>query len=293
MLRRLDTNGNGMIDAEEVAGQRQRFIEGMLSRFGIEPKYPLSISQISQSMANAPRPGGNGRVTPPSQSSPGSTVTVQPGFTFGVTSRTPVARSGFAQPSVQPTTVATPSTPAAAASSTPSSVATPTAPASPTDQSVEQKIRALATAIIQKYDKNGDGKLGRDEWSNQGKFGTFSEANRSGGDFIENQELIAHLTDYQNRHQLSLDSGDYGDLSKLLRRSSRFLTPRERLDSAIPAWFLQKDRDGDGQVTMAEFSNDWTPQTVSEFNHFDLNRDGIVTAAECLKVLKQAALTSK
>ena len=38
-LRRLNTNGNGMIDAEEVAGNQKSLVEGMFRRAGIELKY--------------------------------------------------------------------------------------------------------------------------------------------------------------------------------------------------------------------------------------------------------------
>jgi hypothetical protein len=31
---------------------------------------------------------------------------------------------------------------------------------------------------------------------------------------------------------------------------------------------------------MAEFSSTWTESTLAEFNRWDLNRDGFVTAAE-------------
>ena len=37
---------------------------------------------------------------------------------------------------------------------------------------------------------------------------------------------------------------------------------------------------------MAEFTTDWTPAEVERFNRYDLNGDGIITAAECLKVEK-------
>jgi hypothetical protein len=45
--------------------------------------------------------------------------------------------------------------------------------------------------------------------------------------------------------------------------------------------------DADGQITMAEFADHWTPDTVAEFEKYDLNHDGIITAAECLKAEKQ------
>jgi Ca2+-binding EF-hand superfamily protein len=67
-------------------------------------------------------------------------------------------------------------------------------------------------------------------------------------------------------------------------RSGRFLTPTERLPKGLPAWFLAKDVHGNGQITMAEFASEWTSETAAEFNRYDLNHDGIITAAEVLKV---------
>ena len=73
------------------------------------------------------------------------------------------------------------------------------------------------------------------------------------------------------------------------RKPGRFLTARERLPKGLPDWFLEKDVNGDGQVTMAQFTDNWTPEKVAEFARYDLNHDGIITAAECLKVEKAKA----
>jgi hypothetical protein len=66
-------------------------------------------------------------------------------------------------------------------------------------------------------------------------------------------------------------------------KSGRFLTAKERLPKGLPEWFGEKDANGDGQVDMTEYARRWTPNLVEEFNRYDLNRDGVVTAAECLK----------
>ena len=61
LLQQLDTNHNGMLDADEVSGGRQQFIEGMLSRAGVELKYPIPLSTIHDAMAKS----FQGRVTQP------------------------------------------------------------------------------------------------------------------------------------------------------------------------------------------------------------------------------------
>jgi Ca2+-binding EF-hand superfamily protein len=40
---------------------------------------------------------------------------------------------------------------------------------------------------------------------------------------------------------------------------------------------------------MAEFATDWTPETAALFDRYDLNHDGIITAAEVLKVESRQA----
>ena len=43
---------------------------------------------------------------------------------------------------------------------------------------------------------------------------------------------------------------------------------------------------------MAEFSSDWTNEVVREFFASDLNRDGVITAAEALRVVENPGLGS-
>jgi hypothetical protein len=45
-LRRVDTNRNGMIDDDEISGAAKTIVEGILTRLGIEVKYPVSLSRI-------------------------------------------------------------------------------------------------------------------------------------------------------------------------------------------------------------------------------------------------------
>ncbi len=66
----------------------------------------------------------------------------------------------------------------------------------------------------------------------------------------------------------------------------RFLTPLERLPKGLPDWFIQKDTDGDGQVSMAEFATEWTDAKATDFQKYDLNNDGIITPEECLRAEK-------
>lgn len=73
---------------------------------------------------------------------------------------------------------------------------------------------------------------------------------------------------------------DRDELAKFLAEESA--TRAAQSQEFIPTWFFEKDRDRDGQVAMAEFSDDWSPEKIAEFDSFDLNHDGIITSNEIL-----------
>jgi len=64
------------------------------------------------------------------------------------------------------------------------------------------------------------------------------------------------------------------------RRTYRFTPPAERLPEGLPSWFQSRDSNGDGQVSMSEYSRQWSRRTVDEFRRYDLNDDGIITPKE-------------
>jgi Ca2+-binding EF-hand superfamily protein len=64
------------------------------------------------------------------------------------------------------------------------------------------------------------------------------------------------------------------------RRSYRFTPANERLPSGLPSWFKDKDKNGDGQVEMSEYARSWSNSTAADFQRYDLNGDGVITAKE-------------
>lgn len=58
--------------------------------------------------------------------------------------------------------------------------------------------------------------------------------------------------------------------------------PRE-----LPAWFVERDKNGDGQIQMSEFADEWTDELLDEFFAWDTNHDGIIVAEECLQSLNR------
>jgi hypothetical protein len=236
LLRDMDANQNGMIDADEVgSGPRKAFLERMFSRVGVEPSYPLAISKVVQAAADFEASRGSGRrsgnrdAQPPSSNTPTTDASrVRPEFQFG-TPAPAISASPGAIPSSTTVVVPGPSTPStdAAKSSDPAS-------------SGADKSSGSADAA-----KGGE------------------------------------------------SSGASSDSSKtVVKKSLRAKTPKERLPKNLPDWFLQK-ADADGQIPMAAFTDDWTPAATARFESLDLNHDGIITAAECLKGEKRSGRDSK
>ena len=60
--------------------------------------------------------------------------------------------------------------------------------------------------------------------------------------------------------------------------------PTERLPAGLPSWFKSRDKNGDGQVAMSEYSRTWSKQQVAEFRSYDANDDGIITPKEVAEV---------
>ena len=67
------------------------------------------------------------------------------------------------------------------------------------------------------------------------------------------------------------------------RRDAKFFVPASRLPAGLPSWFHTQDKDGDGQITMAEYTESLNSGTLAEFNRLDRNGDGLITAAECVQ----------
>jgi hypothetical protein len=64
------------------------------------------------------------------------------------------------------------------------------------------------------------------------------------------------------------------------RRTYRFTPARESLPAGLPTWFRMRDRNGDGQVSMNEYSRVWSRRMVNEYLDNDLNEDGVITPKE-------------
>ena len=66
-------------------------------------------------------------------------------------------------------------------------------------------------------------------------------------------------------------------------RNTKFFLPRSQLPRGLPPWFVPRDADGDGQLTMAEYAPKATAAQLAEFTRYDRNGDGVLTAEECAR----------
>lgn len=340
----FDANQDGVIEPNEVQGQRRYLYERMAKEAGLDPSHSIAVGEfrtavvrhIQQSeqqpkppaggpggppggvpRGEGPRPGGapgpgapsSGGASAPTPSSSGLR-----GF-GGETSQSLAKPAGFGSPGGTSGSVGTGS---------PSGGSGPPV-GSRERQELEERVRQYAQSLLRQYDANKNGVLEREEWQNMR--GSPEKADRNNDGVITLEELTAREFE---RNQLAVSGGSSssssggssgwtsastsssasgssasssrssgsgssgGSHSRSSGSSSksgqpgrvRFLTPLERLPKGLPDWFIQKDTDGDGQVSMAEFAADWNDTKAAEFQKYDLNNDGIITPAECLRAEK-------
>ena len=165
-----------------------------------------------------------------------------------------------------------------------------------------------AKSLVKQYDKNDNKMLEGDE--RKELRGQAAEADLNNDSVITIEELVAHLsanppatptsTTSSSPSSAGSTSSDTAksDSDKAKRvlygsaggapqpaKKATSVTPialrlRRKLPSGLPGWFKSKDANGDGQVSMSEYSRSWSKSTVGEFRKIDVNDDGVITAKE-------------
>lgn len=113
----------------------------------------------------------------------------------------------------------------------------------------------LTTTVMGRFDKNRNGRLEAAEAQSLGIPIARIDVNRDGE--LSRDELQAHLFELQDQA---------GDESQ-----------------GLPGWFYELDANRDGQVEMAEYSQEWPEAKVQEFRSIDLNGDGLLTTSEVIR----------
>ena len=119
----------------------------------------------------------------------------------------------------------------------------------------DRTSRSLSSSVIVRYDQNRDSELNAWERRGLGIDMSRADANADGS--------------------LTVDELDRWFFEQIDVR-------RRNKTDVLPAWFFEKDENGDHQVAMSEFAPKWTKETQVEFANFDSNEDGFITSSELL-----------
>jgi len=272
IMQNWDTNGNGMIEAEEVStsSMRKSYAQRIIGQAGLEVKFPVAISKIQEGLAK--RIGGDAGSSSSSSSSGGGSAESKVAG-FGVETKQ-AAPPGFGKPDNQRSD----SGPRNSSGYSRSDSSSHSGGSSGRGLS---RLREHARSLIRQYDKNKSGVLEKDEWSQMHRSHWTADRNRDAK--ITEQELVDWLEDYSRRRSDWGSSRHGGSSGSEDSPTYRLLTAIERLPDELPEWFTEKDANGDGQVTMAEYESDWTDAKAAEFARLDPNNDGVITPKECLE----------
>ncbi|QDU75615.1 EF hand [Bremerella volcania] len=114
---------------------------------------------------------------------------------------------------------------------------------------------SLADSILERYDFNRNDQLDPQEMASVGISIAKVDYDRNGA--VDESEFARYLNEELEREA-------------------------NANQEAIPTWFFERDEDGDKQVLMSEFTEEWDEAKLEEFASYDHDRDGMITIEEVL-----------
>jgi hypothetical protein len=188
--------------------------------------------------------------------------------------------------------------------------------------SSNNRARGYAQNFLFRYDEDKNGNLGSSEWSRIHP--NWGELDRNGDSKLDvdeiavcfdaciEQEKLDDREGLTSSRETPLDAVRLTSISARKTPDSALRTPDvaptlaspnrspeprpghhrflyfayERIVAGMPPWFIEKDRDKDGQVMMYEYADEWTDAKVGDYRQYDLNDDGIITPAEIRTLAK-------
>lgn len=277
MLKRLDSNGNGTLDPDEQQGPASFLIRRLeATDSSIKAGTPIPLSKFSSAfdkMRQEREGGGGSRGGDGGQRGSRDTDDMElemlvPGFGLEAD---PVLVPGFG--------------PAAEMMSTPTT----------------EEDRKSAREVLSRYDRNKDGQLGKDEISSR-FWGNPMDFDRNGDGKLSEIELATRQAvrrgNEEDRRDDRRDDRRRGDDEEREivevdfggRKSYRMKGPH--MAEGMPSFVAQRDLNRDGQISMNEYTSDWTPTRVEEYYRWDQNQDGVITQAEVRQGVNDGAIAT-
>lgn len=268
-LSRLDTNGNGVLDPDEQQGPAQFMIQRMQSSDpSIKPGQPIPLKKITDGFQKMREQQGGGDSDPnrPSDDDLLTPELLVPGF--GIESD-PIPLMGFG------------------------------AAAEMLSVAVTEADEREANDMIRRFDRNRDGVLSGDEISSRFSGNPLDFDRNKDGRLTASELAVRYARrregreDSERRDDRGRDRGrtEQVEIPDVFNgRKSYRATAGRGVPEGLPGFFTDKDANGDGQVTMAEFSSDWSNEVVQQFFSSDLNRDGVITSEEALRAVENPGI---
>jgi Ca2+-binding EF-hand superfamily protein len=139
------------------------------------------------------------------------------------------------------------------------------------------------------YDKNGDGKLTRDELAvryAKRRMESSSSSSNSG----DSRDSRDSRSDRDRQGGGDRDRDEKKEAPNPFEKIASYrLTDREgklKRPAGLPEWFARYDVNGDNQVSMDEFVKRPSAEAIEDYARFDANLDGFITAKEGLAAHK-------
>lgn len=280
-LGRMDRNGNGMIDSDEMEGPARFMLERMArTNPKIDLSKPIPLSVITEGFQQM-RGGSSSSSSSSSDEVASGPAVLVPGFGVKI-ERPPVPGFGMNANAL--------------------SVRVEEQDLRDADERIQRYDRNRDSVLDEaelrdgrwsdspmQYDKNGDGKLTRDELAVRyaKRRMESSSSSNSSGDSRDSRDSRSDR-----------DRQGYGDRGQEEKKeipnpfekiASYRLTDRDgklKRPAGLPEWFARYDVNFDNQVSMDEFVKRPSAEAIEDYARFDTNLDGFITARECLAAHK-------
>ena len=287
-----DRNQNGLLEKSEIPPAARKKIQELAKEQGLDPAKALPIRKLlakdkTKRLQAAKVAAGKGKVSKKVEKRrDGLEGKAKPALSTTEDSKSSASGFGSARPSARARGFGTNRPPSTSAAKAPSGKPAQASDEGKAKESREKRqLRMLVRSMLAQHDRNKNGKLEKNEWARlRGNPGA-SDRNEDG--VLTSDEIEDHLAGFATREKdprMSRRSKSSPSLKKgTAKKTYRFLTAHERLPTGLPDWFIEKDLNEDGQLSLREYATRLSQTQLDEFLMFDLNKDGLIVPKEYLK----------